>query len=60
MDHQPRQAQSHANDVSHSTVGSLPSTRAGSDTSLLRRCALTADNSSLESELLLLQDNAIE
>jgi hypothetical protein len=54
MDHQPRQAQSHANEVSP------PSMRAGSDASPLRRCTLSADNSSLESELLLLQHNAIE
>jgi hypothetical protein len=60
MDHQPRQAQSHANEVSPSTVGSPPSTRVGSDASLAIRCTLSAANSSLKSELLLLQHNAIE
>jgi hypothetical protein len=60
MDHQPRQAQSHANEVSPSTVGSPPSRRAGSEASPLRRCTLSAHNSSSEPELLLLQHNGIE
>ena len=60
MDHQPRQAQSHAKEVSPSTVSSPPSWRAGSNASPLRSCTLGADTSSLEPELLLLQHNVIE
>ena len=48
MDHQPRQAQSHANEFSPITVSSPPSRRTGSNASLLRSCTFRADTSSLE------------